>query len=105
MKARQMLKLRTARAEQPTIDVLLVTYKARRWLDGFLAGLLGSDYPQDKIRLIVVDNASQDDCIDYLQESRKRSRFVSKRSPANATTALRAATKSLSRGHRPIIGL
>ncbi|MBA4186976.1 MAG: hypothetical protein C0467_03060 [Planctomycetaceae bacterium] len=63
-----MLKLWTERVDKPTVDVLLVTYNSRKWLDGFLAGLLGSDYPIDKIRLIVVDNASKDDGIAYLKE-------------------------------------
>ena len=66
-----MLKLRTRFADEPTIDILLVTYNARRWLDGFLAGLAGSDYPHAKIRLIAVDNRSKDDGIAYLQERAK----------------------------------
>lgn len=45
----------------PAIDVCVVTYNSRRWVDAFIDSLLALDYPKDCLAIHFVDNNSTDD--------------------------------------------
>lgn len=53
------------------IDVVYVTYNSSKWIEKCFASVRHSDYPCDRIRIIVVDNASSDDSIDKLRRFKK----------------------------------
>jgi len=53
----------------PTVDILLVTCQSKRWLPGFLDNLRQCHYPADRVRLIVVDNASTDGTVAELRQA------------------------------------
>lgn len=50
-----------APADWPAIDVGVVTYNSRRWIDAFVDSLLALDYPKDRVTIRFVDNSSTDD--------------------------------------------
>ena len=56
----------------PLLDISVVTFNSARWVDGFVASLLGQRYPPDKIRLIVVDHGSTDDTAGRLEDAARR---------------------------------
>jgi GT2 family glycosyltransferase len=68
-----------APAEWPSIDVTVVCFNSRKWLDGFVGSLLAQVYPHEKIHLRFVDHGSSDGTLDALTEIRGRegSRFAS----------------------------
>jgi GT2 family glycosyltransferase len=45
----------------PAIDVCVVTYNSRRWIDDFIDSLLALDYPKGCLAIHFVDNNSTDD--------------------------------------------
>ena len=47
--------------------MLVVTYNSRKWLPGLLDSLVQTSYAKEKLRLVVVDNASTDDTAAYLR--------------------------------------
>lgn len=51
----------------PEIDVSIVTYNSRRWIQGFVCSLLALDYPKDKMVIRFVDNSSTDSTLADLQ--------------------------------------
>ncbi|MHB8647836.1 MAG: glycosyltransferase [Thermomicrobiales bacterium] len=51
----------------PTISVIIPNYNGRAHLDTCLASLRLLDYPRDRLEIIVVDNASSDDSVAYLE--------------------------------------
>jgi len=51
----------------PAIDIMIVTYKSARWLDGFFNSLKRLDYPAGCLRLLCVDNGSGDDTVETLR--------------------------------------
>jgi GT2 family glycosyltransferase len=44
----------------PMIDVSVVTYNNRRWIEGFVHSLLEIDYPKERLTIRFVDNSSTD---------------------------------------------
>lgn len=53
---------------RPTVGVVTVSYNGLDHLQEFVPALLESDYPTEKIRLLVVDNASSDGTAAWLSE-------------------------------------
>jgi GT2 family glycosyltransferase len=53
---------------EPAIDIVTVTYNSAPHLAAYFGGLATLDYPRERLRLIVVDNASQDDTRQRLSE-------------------------------------
>jgi GT2 family glycosyltransferase len=47
--------------EFPPIDIIVVTYNSANYISGCIESILASQYPKDKISLIIVDNDSTDD--------------------------------------------
>ena len=56
-------------SEIPAVDIVTVTYNSARHLDEYFQGLSKLDFPPDRLRLIVVDNASSDNTRDKLRSS------------------------------------
>lgn len=68
-----------APAEWPFIDVTVVCFNSRKWLDGFVGSLIGQVYPLGRIHLRFVDHGSTDGTVEALTEikGREGSRFAS----------------------------
>ena len=54
--------------ELPVIDVCMVTYNSKKWLDAFLNSLEHQNYPLDKLNLFFTDNGSKDGTVDFLND-------------------------------------
>ncbi|HWP41978.1 MAG TPA: glycosyltransferase family 2 protein [Blastocatellia bacterium] len=46
---------------QPAVDIVTVSFNSARYLAKYIEALCAVDYPHNKLKLIVVDNASHDD--------------------------------------------
>lgn len=53
---------------QPTVDVVTVNYNSTAHLPEYFAALERLDYPRDRWRLVMVDNASTDHSVDRLPQ-------------------------------------
>ena len=51
----------------PFISVIIVNYNGRRFLEKCLASLLKQNYPTNGFEIIVVDNGSSDDSVEYMR--------------------------------------
>lgn len=52
----------------PTVTIVVVNYNGRDYLEPCLASLLGQSYPQERIEIILVDNASSDGSVEFVHE-------------------------------------
>jgi GT2 family glycosyltransferase len=50
----------------PPVTVVILNWNGRAWLERFLPSVLATSYPQ--VRILVVDNASTDDSLAFVQE-------------------------------------
>jgi GT2 family glycosyltransferase len=73
-KARQ---LHTFMSREPAIDIVTVTYNSAPHLDAYFEALCQLDYPRERLRLIVVDNASNDNTRNCLRDWFRRVPFES----------------------------
>jgi GT2 family glycosyltransferase len=69
-----------AEPSTPNVSVILVNYNGLRHLDSCLSSLRDLDYPQDKLEIVLVDNASSDNSVDFV-----RDRFPEVKIVVNAT--------------------
>lgn len=51
----------------PSVAVVILNYNGRHYLEQFLPSVLASTYPG--VRVVVADNASTDDSLEYLRSS------------------------------------
>jgi GT2 family glycosyltransferase len=51
----------------PKVAVVLLNYNGQHWLQQFLPGILSTDYPS--LEVIVADNASTDESVQWIQEN------------------------------------
>lgn len=56
----------------PLIDVSIVTYNSAKWIDGFFRSLVLQDYPLNRLRLIFMDNGSDDNTVQQLHQHREQ---------------------------------
>ena len=52
--------------EYPLVSVIIPNYNGRRFLKTCLSAMRGQTYPADKLEVILVDDASTDDSVDYV---------------------------------------
>lgn len=53
-------------AQQPRVDISVVTHNNQRWIDSFVASLIESDYPKELVSLCFVDNQSMDATVEAI---------------------------------------
>jgi GT2 family glycosyltransferase len=53
----------------PLVSVIVVNYNGKRFLGECFASLANSEYPRDKLEVILVDNASTDGSAQYVREN------------------------------------
>jgi GT2 family glycosyltransferase/glycosyltransferase involved in cell wall biosynthesis len=51
----------------PTLSICVLNYNGRRFLEGCFDSLLAVSYPREQIDLILVDNASTDDSLEFMR--------------------------------------
>ena len=62
--------------EQPSASVVIVTWNGREHLGPCLSSLAASDYPADRLEVVVVDNGSSDGTVDWIARQHPRVRVV-----------------------------
>jgi GT2 family glycosyltransferase len=67
--------------DYPTVTVIVLNYNGRKHLQECLPSLLQLDYPGDQLELMLVDNASSDGSVEFIQSHYPQVRVV--RSPEN----------------------
>ena len=55
-----------AQDDDPLISIITVNYNGRQFLSNLFNSLLNLNYPKEKIQIIMVDNGSTDDSIDFV---------------------------------------
>jgi len=53
----------------PTVSVILVNYNSKKYAEEAIDSILSQDYPKPKMQIIVVDNASSDDSVNFLKKT------------------------------------
>ena len=48
------------------IDIIIVTYKSRKWISNCLKSISKSNYPKERISVVIVDNSSSDGTCEML---------------------------------------
>lgn len=59
------MRISRQNSDAPAVDIVTVNFNAAAFLPGFFAGLRALEYPEEKIRLIFVDNGSRDGSREY----------------------------------------
>lgn len=54
--------------EWPIVSVITVSMNGKKWLKGLFDSILASDYPEEKLELIYVDNGSIDGSIEFVRQ-------------------------------------
>lgn len=57
----------TSPVDLPEIDISIVTFNSKKWVDGFIQSLLALDYPKSLLNLRFIDNGSTDETISRLE--------------------------------------
>ena len=52
----------------PLLSIITVNYNGKDFLPGLFQSLAHLDYPQSKLQIIMVDNASTDGSVDFVQQ-------------------------------------
>jgi len=60
----------------PFVSVIILNFNGIRWLKECLDSLAGSDYPQDCYEVILGDNASTDDSLDFVRQQYPRVKTI-----------------------------
>ena len=55
--------------ELPKISIIILNYNGKKWLKDCFESLDNLDYPKDKYEVIMGDNASSDDSVEYVMKS------------------------------------
>ena len=61
------MSLQETEREWPIISIIIVNFNGRKWLKGLFESVLASDYPEDKLEIVLVDNDSSDRSVDYVK--------------------------------------
>jgi len=49
----------------PSVSIVTVNYNGKIYLENLFDSLANLDYPKEKLQIIMVDNASQDDSVSF----------------------------------------
>ena len=60
----------------PTVSVVLVNFNGKDYLERCLSSLRQQDYPQNRIEVVFIDNASSDGSVEYVRETFPEVRVV-----------------------------
>ncbi len=64
------------RGHRPTVSVILPVYNEEKGIAGTIDSILNSDYPKDKLQLIVIDDKSKDNSLEVIKQKRKERDFT-----------------------------
>jgi GT2 family glycosyltransferase len=64
------------RKEMPSVSVITVNYNGKQLLRDCFDSLLVLNYPKNKLEIIMVDNGSDDDSIDYVKKRYPRTKVI-----------------------------
>ena len=53
--------------EWPIVSVITVSMNGKKWLKELFDSILASDYPEEKLEIIYVDNGSIDGSIEFVR--------------------------------------
>ncbi len=84
-----------ADADLPRVGVVIVNCDGRRMLVDCLGRLFASDYPEDRLSVVVVDNASRDGSVDWLARNHPRVHVVANSRNTGFTPACNQGVKRL----------
>jgi len=56
----------------PSVSVILPAYNEEKWISRAVESILASDYPQDKLELICINDGSTDSTLSALQDLQRR---------------------------------
>ncbi len=51
----------------PTVSIITVSLNGKKWLKELFASILASDYPEDRLEVVFVDNNSSDKSVEYVK--------------------------------------
>ena len=54
---------------KPLVSIIVVNYNGKKYLKGCFASLLGLNYPKNKLEIIMVDNGSRDDSVQFVRDN------------------------------------
>ncbi len=60
--------MQQAKKEWPTVSVVTVSLNGKKWLKDLFLSILASDYPQNKLEMIFVDNGSIDGSVEFVKD-------------------------------------
>jgi len=58
--------------ELPKVSIIIVNLNGKRWLEKCMPSVLNSNYPRDRIEVILVDNGSTDGSVEFAKELLKK---------------------------------
>ncbi|UXY15535.1 glycosyltransferase [Chitiniphilus purpureus] len=82
----------------PEVDVSVVLFNSKKWIDAFLKSLAGIDYPKERLNLFFVDNSSSDGTADYIE-----SKLATLRREYASASLLRQPNLGFGAGHNAAI--
>lgn len=59
-------------ASSLTLDISIVTYNSSKWLNNFFNSLEGQEFPLDQISILIRDNGSCDETIQFLEDYKNK---------------------------------
>lgn len=63
-------------AQLPRVSIVILNYNGRRHLDGCFGSLSELDYPKDRLEVILIDNGSDDDSVEVMQDEHAWVRLI-----------------------------
>ncbi|MGD0644137.1 MAG: glycosyltransferase family 2 protein [Candidatus Bathyarchaeia archaeon] len=59
--------MRNANRERPMVSIITVSMNGKKWLKGLFNSIIASNYPEDKLEIIFVDNGSTDGSVEIVR--------------------------------------
>lgn len=71
-------------SNQPSISVIIPTYNYAKFIQEAINSVLDSDFPQDQIEIIVIDDGSTDKTAEVIQTYQDRVKYISQKNSGKA---------------------